>query len=137
LQFEKEENNLESLLDQCRGMVGEVAEFSDKMGALTPIGCDHKTLEAQLADCRHLDAEVDGLSGRLALLDSNWDKICADQPNLATGQAKSARLDLERAQKQLDKQRGLLEQRRQKIGETEQRLSHLDGWVGKKSIKRI
>lgn len=102
--------------------------FSQKISSLPSIGRDQPKLDSQLQECQKLRHELDTISECLAKLELDWSQMEEAHKNLPlSSQAKTAREDLQRAEKQLVKQKIQLEHRKEGIEEMRVKLEHLEG----------
>ena len=130
---------MEDLIERGRlinsEIFGEVLEkFSrefktlQKISSRPSIGREESTLGSQLQECQILLDELETISDRLVNLEFDWSKMAEAHKNLPLlSQAKTAREDLQRAEKQLGKQKVQLEHRRTGIEEMRVKLGQLDG----------
>jgi len=132
---------LEDLIERGRLINSEISECGEvlekfsrefktlqKISSRPSIGREESTLGSQLQECQILLDELETISDRLVNLELDWSKMAEAHKNLPLlSQAKTAREDLQRAEKQLGKQKVQLEHRRTGIEEMRVKLGQLDG----------
>ncbi|KAI3410026.1 hypothetical protein GPALN_006390 [Globodera pallida] len=131
--IEHGEGRLGSLLDRTTNLANELSVFAEKIGALPPIGREQSVLNGQLTECHGMEANVGAMMDKVAELGNEWHGLVDDA--MGGGgvghqtQAKSAKSDLHKMDKQLEKHKDELALRRRRISEVARRVNALDGEV--------
>lgn len=114
----------EKIDNQIQRLADEVDLLADKISSLDPIGREINVLQAQIAECEHLEEEVKSRLGNSKKLNAEWSQML-DKKLCNYAQIKTAQSDIEQVNNKLDCCITKIKQRMEKIDEIRKQLDNL------------
>ncbi|KAL3114470.1 hypothetical protein niasHT_019974 [Heterodera trifolii] len=132
-EIEQEEGRVGNLLERTTNLANDVSVVGEKIASLSPIAREQSALQEQLAECDQTIAEIEHMVDKVAKLGNEWQQIVDDTApgggGIGPAQAKSTKSNLQKMEKQLEKHRDELAQRRRCISDVARRVDELDSDV--------